>query len=96
MALLNITELAALRLVDGGPAQIGQLPEEAVQEVTFSASTQSTAFGAKTKYIRLVSDADCRIKVGENPTATGTDLLLKAGVIEYFGVPSGFKLAVVL
>ena len=94
MALLNLTELAAIRLVDGGPAQIGQLPEEAVQEITFSTSTQSAAFGGSTKLIRVVADADCRIKVGPNPTAVATGLLLKANVIEYFGVAAGEKLAV--
>ena len=93
MATLNLTELSNLRLVGGGPAQIGQLPEEAVQEITFTVSTQSNAFNAKTTYVRLVSSIDCRVAVGANPTAVATGLLLKANVIEYFGVAAGYKLA---
>lgn len=63
-----------------------------------STSAQSAAFGNNTHDIRLVSTTDCHINIGNNPTAAATDnngYLLPAGVVEYFHVTPGQKVAVI-
>jgi len=43
-----------------------------------AASVQSAAIGSQTFAVRLTALGNCHIAVGQNPTATATDLLLKA------------------
>ena len=64
--------------------------------LTFSASAQSAPIGASTRYVKLTPDADCRIKIGRNPTAlvTGANNLF-ANQSSYHGVTPGDKIAVV-
>ena len=106
MAFLYITEFAEIEI---GPAgRVGQfaaqppLAEQAI--VNTGASTQSAAFTAKTRYVRLHNDASNPVAVefGTNPIAiaagaTGT-ARMSVNQTEYFGVPLGqsFKVAVVL
>lgn len=62
------------------------------------ASAQSVAFGANTFEIRVCSSTNCHINIGTNPTAAATDnngMYLPAGVVEYFHVAPGQKLAVI-
>lgn len=61
-------------------------------------SAQSAAFGANTHEIRVVSTTNCHIKIGDDPTAAATDnngVYLPAGVVEYFHVSPGQKVAVI-
>lgn len=61
-------------------------------------SAQSAAFGTNTHEIRVVSTTNCHINIGVNPTAAASDsngMYLPLGVIEYFHVSPGQKLAVV-
>lgn len=61
-------------------------------------SAQSAAFGANTFEIRVVSTTNCHIKIGDDPTAAATDnngLYLPAGVVEYYHVTPGQKVAVI-
>lgn len=68
----------------------------ATQNVAVGAtSTQSTAFGAATQHVRLVSNTDCYIVFGGNPTATTSGVFLPAGVVEYFWVGGGEMVAVI-
>ena len=64
------------------------------QVVTFTTTTQSTAFAADTTMVRLYSDTDCFIEFGTNPTATG-EQFLPTGVIDFKFIPKGasFKVA---
>lgn len=98
MAKLHISEFVALA-PDGAafPAvmQLPQLPPVAQQTVTFTTSTQSSALNASTRFVRVISDADCHIEVGANPTATTSSLKLMSGSAEYFGVTPGHKIAVI-
>ena len=66
MAKLWITELAYMP----GMSQVAQLPPIAEQVVTFTTTTQSAAANHSTRFVRVISDADCHIAVGDNPTAT--------------------------
>ncbi len=61
-------------------------------------SAQSAAFGSSTSEVRVVSTTNCHISFGASPTAAATDnngIYLPAGVVEYFHVTPGQKLAVI-
>jgi hypothetical protein len=66
------------------------------------ATTQSTAFNAKTRFVRLHTDTICCYEIGTNPTAVaigaGMTSRLAAGQTEYIAVPVGasFKVAAIL
>ena len=95
MAVAYITEFAALANVSG--ANIAMMPPLAEQTVAIGAETDSNAFNASTRYIRVHVDAICSISIGLTPTASTTTLRMGAGDTEYFGVPrnSGYKISVV-
>lgn len=85
MAVLYITEYAELAI---GPAgRVGQMPMEpflAKQTVAIGgASVQSSAFNAKTRFVRLHTDAICSVAIDTSPTATATDGRLAANQTEY-------------
>lgn len=99
MAKLWITEYSGLGSDAGGmAAPFAAHPPVAVQTpITItSTSAQSTAFAATTRYVRLRSDAACHFAVAANPTATTDHTPLDANAAEYFGVPEGQKIAVIL
>lgn len=66
---------------------------------TGAASVQSAVWGAQTYEIRVVCFTNpCHINIGQNPTAAATDdngFYLPAGVVEYFHVNPGQRLAVI-
>lgn len=65
------------------------------QTVSISASSvQSSAFQTGVRVIRLFPETDCYIAIGSNPTATTSSCYLPAGIIQFFGVQEGQKLAV--
>lgn len=66
--------------------------------VVGAASAASAAFGANTREIRVVSTTNCHINIAEAPTAAATSsngIYLPAGVVEYFHVSPGQKVAVI-
>lgn len=102
MATITIVEYAAATRIEGGVAvQAAQEPPLASKTYAIGASSaQSDALNLGTKFIRVDTDAICRIESGSNPTAlvanTGTKTGSKrmtAGAVEYFGVVGGHKLA---
>lgn len=99
MASLYITEFVALPK-DGPydasqPMPVGATPAVAEQKVAFTTSTQSAAFNAATRYVRIISDATCHLAFGANPTATTSNMRVVADSAEYFGVVAGQKVAAV-
>ena len=58
-------------------------------------SAQSSAFGSNIEYVRVVSDADCHIEFGVNPTATNAKIFLASKSEDYFKVSEGEKVAVI-
>lgn len=96
MANLYITEFNYMENANdiGGVPQIAKLPGT-TQKVTFTTSTQSTAFAYNTRFVRVMADADCHIAYGSNPTATTSSLKMASGTVEYFGVAPGDKIAAV-
>lgn len=57
-------------------------------------SVQSSSMGSTTGLIRLTASSDCYVAFGPNPTATNASLMLPAGMVEYFGINPGDKVAV--
>ncbi len=94
MSALTITEYANV-LPNGIPVE----PAVATQSVTFTTvSTQSAAFDAKTRFVRLSSDAACTITFGTNPTAvtlTANKLPASTPSFHYVGNGAVLKVAVV-
>ena len=93
MATAWISEYEALP--HGVGAQIAPEPPIAAQTVTFTTTTQSTAFGAKTRYIGFALSAAGHFLVGANPTATTSKMKLAADQIYFAGVQPGDKIAFV-
>src|SRR5262245_28886402 len=104
MAFLNVTEFAEMQI---GPAgRVGQMPMQpplaSQGVVNTGASTQSTTFNTKTRFVRLHADSICCVEFGTNPTAAaigaGMTTRMVAGQTEYHAVPLGgsFKVAAVL
>jgi hypothetical protein len=56
---------------------------------------QSSAFGSRTKLVRIETDSICSIAFGSNPTATTARMRMAADTVEYFVVNSGDKVAVI-
>ena len=59
-------------------------------------SAQSAAFAASIYFVRIVSDEDCFIEFGSNPTSTTSKIFLPSKDVEYFKVSPGEKVAVIL
>ncbi len=103
MAFLSITEFAELAIGPAGRVgSMGVQPPLAEQSIANGgATTQSAAFNAKTRFVRLHTDTICAIEFGINPTAVAAGASgtarMAANQTEYFAVPMGqnFKVAVV-
>jgi hypothetical protein len=99
MAVLYITELTQQGQDDRHLTMPMSLePPIANQTVAIGGgSVQSSAFNAKTAYVRVHCDAICSIEFGTNPTATVTTRRMAANATEYFSVPQNqsFKVAVI-
>lgn len=93
MATVFISEFSSLAKVSGAP--IAMMPPIAEQTVAIGVETDSNAFNAATRYIRVQNDAICSIAVGLTPTASTTTMRLPADNVEYFGVQPGHKLSVI-
>ena len=86
----------AKALVTGGvPGQYGAqvMKPGATQAVTYTTSTQSTAFDDATRIVRIIADADVFVAFGANPTATASSIKIPSGTVEYFEVDAGTKVA---
>jgi hypothetical protein len=96
MPKLFISEYDRMPSDPRGLVPTGSEPAVATQAVAIGgASEQSAAFNARTKFIRLHTDAICSVKFGANPTATADDLRMAANQTEFFGVVAGDKVAVI-
>lgn len=96
MPKLYITEFPRIGYsnLGGTPLSLTPLADATTQVITFSTTTQSAALSASTTIVRVVSDTNCYVTAGSNPTATSNDLRLVADIAEYFSVTPGHKLAV--
>lgn len=70
--------------------QICQLPGVTEQTVDFtSGEAKSSVTNAGTRFVRVICNTRCSIKVGSSPTAVTTNTPLPADAAEYFGVQGG-------
>lgn len=98
MAKLYISEYSEAPIgFNGQMLAAGKEPSvtEQTPVVIGAGSLQSAAFDAKTKFVRIHTDAICSISFGSNPTATVNTKRLAANSTEYFGVIAGQKVAVI-
>jgi hypothetical protein len=95
MAKAYITEYAEPMQFEAESLAVGKEPGIAYQQVSFTTSTQSSAFNAKTKFIRVHVDAICSFKISSNPTAVTTESRMAASTTEYFAVNPGDIIAFV-
>lgn len=66
------------------------------QTISFTGSSQaSNATGAFVTIVRVFATKDCFLNFGSAPTAASTDMFLPAGIIEYFGMIPGEKIAAI-
>lgn len=94
--IAEFTSTGGISYVSGNPMQLPKAPPAAGQVVTFTTTVQSAAFNAATTFVRLISDTDCHLEFGANPTATVSSVIkLTAGVPEYLGVTPGQKVAAI-
>lgn len=97
---MSITEFLNVGNAGGNfqqPLEVAMTPPVVDQgSVNFSGgATQSAAFNTSTRYVRLVCDVQCSVAFGANPTATTSNMVLPAGLPEYFGVIAGQKVSVI-
>lgn len=89
-----ITEYADVIRTESGQVMPVSAAIVATQRVTYTTTTQSAAFNERTIYIRLVCDSAAHFTFGTNPSADADDPYIPANAPEYFGVPSGYEIAV--
>lgn len=96
MATLYVSEFSRLANIAGKLTGVALTAPVAEQTVAIDVgSTQSAAFNAATKVIRVHADAVCSISVGSDPTATASLMRLAQNQTEYFGVSPGHKIAAI-
>ena len=96
MAKLYISEYDDINVRQGvltpivvEPALVEQTP------VVIGSETDSAAFSARTRIVRLHADAICSVLFGASPTATTNSKRLAADQTEYFRVNPGDKVSVI-
>ena len=97
MPAIDVTEYSHLPADENGRALVvGKEPAELNQQLPVAGfSAQSAPFGATTRFIRLHTDATCRVAFGQNPTASTASMRVPANATEYFGVIPGQRVAVI-
>lgn len=97
MAKVYISEYVTAPIGNNGQLlAAGAEPSSTTQNVAIGGtSTQSSAFGTTTKFIRVHTDAICSFAIGANPTATANSARLAANSTEYFGVTPGQIIAII-
>jgi hypothetical protein len=95
MASLYISEYEQMPHTSGSKIQAALEPRLAAQKLTIAgASAASSAFHARTRFVRLHTDAICSFIFGLTPVATADEARLPAGATEYFGVEPGINMKV--
>lgn len=97
MASLYIAEFEEMPHTSGSKVQAALQAPLAEQKLTIGTEVKSAAFNARTRFVRLHTDAICSILFGTDPTAAVTNARMAANATEYFGVPMGanYKVSVI-
>ena len=75
-----------------GSVPCAQEPATATQSVTYTTATASSAFNAKTKFVRIIADAKVHFAFG-GAAATASSPYIAADTPEYFGVDKGITVS---
>ena len=100
MATCYINEYSGLGAVLN-PGVVGPVVMQApggfitANNVTITTATQSNAFNAKTFLIEVRPDATCSILIGDNPTATTSNMRLAADSVSFYCVSPNQKICVI-
>jgi len=94
MATLWITEYAFVATSGNVTMPVGQEPAVATQTVSFTTATQSAAFNASARLVRIQSSINAYVLFGSNPTATASTTPITANQPQWFGVVPGHKVSV--
>jgi len=93
----------ATRIIEYGSAvrrdELQAIPFGVVTQAPITASStsqQSAAFGADTTMICIDTDEAVHEARGTNPTATTSNLKVRAGTYEFFTVNPGQKVAIIV
>lgn len=100
---LYVTEFANIsKDHEGRVVEAAVVPSLATQVLTVTGTSAAVTnpFNAKTKFVRLHTDAACSVKFAAAPTATASDMRLPENAVEYFTVDeilvaSGLKVAAI-
>lgn len=98
MAILFISEYSKASIDNQGRGVMaGKEPAVVTQIVAIGAgSVASAAFSSATKFVRLHTDTACNFAFGIAPTAVAdTSPRMAANQTEFFGIPPGYKVAVI-
>lgn len=97
MAVLFVTEFNSVYTQNGPLAVPNQTPVAEQTVAIGGTTTQSSAFNARTRFVRLHTDAICSVAFGTNPTATATKMRMAQNESVLFSVPEGqsYKVAVI-
>ena len=95
MANLYIAEFQKLEKdAKGNIMPIAIMAPVTEQKIEYTTAVSSSAFHAKTKFIRVIADAVAHLEFGGDPVATADNSYIPADVAEYFSVIAGQKVAV--
>lgn len=96
MSTVSVTQFSAVAQAANGSLMCPQAPFVATEDINASTtSAQSAAFDSQTRFVRIVSDANVRVRIGSNPTAVATDMPIRADMPEFIAVVPGDKIAVI-
>lgn len=96
MAFAYISQYENMPVITGRAVAVGDEPALAEERVAIGGgSLQSTVFLARTRFVRLHTDAICAYKFGLNPTADVTKTRLAANSTEFFGTKEGQRVAII-
>lgn len=72
------------------------LAPTSTQVLPISTASEVSGNISSTNIVRIVSTVDCHVVIGDNPTATDSDMFLPANKPEWFEIESGaYEVAVV-
>ena len=92
MASLYVTEYATL----GAGQVVAESPPVAIQKVSYTGTAgTSSAFNARTRYIRVHTDGICSFAIGTSITATTSYPRMAADQTEYFAVTPGHTISAI-
>lgn len=92
----NVTEFRLYAPSGVQVADLENLVTDQTPVTTSGSSAQSAAFNGDTKMIQVSCDTQSAMAYGSSPTATTSNMTIPVGVIIYWAVKSGQKVAFIL